>query len=70
MKRVRTGSIYLFQPVGVDITDPPYNVRAGDRVRVVALPGCPRPGTMGMCHVARLDGTFGGLVLLASLQRV
>ena len=74
MKRVRVGTIYRFDPVSWDIFRPANSgLRPNDPVRVVALPGCPRPGTMGHCHVERIspiDGQwiFAGLVLLASLQ--
>ncbi len=68
MKRVRTGGRYRYDPVPWDRINPPYNVHAGDIVRVVNLPGCPRAGTMGMCHVNREDGSFGGLVFLSSLK--
>jgi hypothetical protein len=49
---------------------PPVNMKAGDVVRVVNLPGCPRANTMGHCHVAHLDGTFAGLVCTSSLRPV
>lgn len=52
----------------LDKIDPPYNVQPGDVVRVVNLPGCPRAGTMGMCHVQHLSGEFAGLVCVNSLQ--
>ena len=74
MKRVRVGTIYRFDPVSWDIFRPANNgIEPNDPVRVVALPGCPRPGTMGHCHVERISPLnsqwiFGGLVLLASLQ--
>ncbi len=67
-KRVRVGSIYRFEPVLLDRTDPPYDVLPGDLVRVVNLPGCPKAGTMGMVHVLHLDGRFAGLVCCNSLQ--
>lgn len=74
MKRVRIGTIYRFEPVSWDIFRPANSgLEPNEPVRVVALSGCPRPGTMGHCHVERispLDGQwiFAGLVLLASLQ--
>ena len=74
MDRVRVGSKYVYRPVGVDRFDPPYGVRNGTLadgaiVRVVNLPGCPRKGTMGHCHVELLDGTFAGLVCVNSLAK-
>lgn len=67
MKRVTAGRIYRYVPVGWDIIDPPYNVEAGDKVRVMNLPTCPKAGTMGHCHVQHLDGAFAGLVSMRSL---
>ena len=70
-RRVRVGTEYRYQPVGWDIVDPPVGrLRPGEIVRVVKLPGCPPPGTMGHCHVAREDGTFAGLVHVNSLEAV
>lgn len=75
INRVRVGSLYTFQAVGVDIYDPPHGVDAGTLVkgqvvRVVNLAGCPRCGTMGMCYVAhRETGKFLGLVLCNSLTK-
>lgn len=69
--RVKAGNRYIYRPVPIDRFDPPYNLREGDAVIVVNLPGCPRANTMGHCHVNRAeDGTFGGLVHTNSLARV
>lgn len=70
MRKVRKGQVFRYVPVGMDRWDPPYNVRPGDVVQVVHLPGCPRPGTMNHAHVAHLDGTFAGLVHVNSLVPV
>ena len=73
MTRVRTGSRYVFRPVGIDVYDPPYDVQPGETVIVVKLRGCPPPNTMGHCYVnVRRSGEwrFGGLVLCNSLQPV
>lgn len=67
-RRVRAGSCYRFEPVMIDRWHPPYDVKPGDIVRVVNLPGCPRANTMGHCHVQHLDGRFAGLVCTNSLQ--
>lgn len=69
MKRVKPGSIYTYQPVGMDLWAPCSRLEAGARVRVVNLPGCPKANTMGHCHVETLSGEFGGLVLVASLAK-
>ena len=68
MKRVRVSSLYRYKPVLLDRGHPPYNVREGDIVRVVNLPGCPKAGTMGHCHVEHLNGDFAGLVCCNSLE--
>ena len=70
MKRVRAGSVYVYNPAGADLWDARTDLKEGDHVRVVNLPGCPRANTMGHCHVQRLDGSFAGLVLTASLDSV
>jgi len=68
MKRVRVGKLYRYKPVLLDRAHPPYNVREGDIVRVVNLPGCPKAGTMGHCHVEHFNGDFAGLVCCNSLE--
>ncbi|HEX3105624.1 MAG TPA: hypothetical protein VHQ22_14355 [Terriglobales bacterium] len=68
MKRVRAGRLYRYKPVLLDRGHPPYNVQEGDIVRVVNLPGCPKAGTMGHCHVEHLNGDFAGLVCCNSLE--
>jgi len=67
--KVRTGGIYTFDPVGWDRFDPKTDLKPGERVKVLRLPGCPPPNTMGHCHVARKStGKFAGLVSTASLS--
>ena len=65
--RVRAGKRYRYAPVGLDVWDPRTDLQAGDVVTVVRLPGCPPPNTVGHAHVNGPDGTFAGLVLVASL---
>lgn len=70
-KRVRAGYCYVFQPVWFDQANPPFDAQPGDIVRVVNLPGCPRAGTMGMCHIERREDTgwkFAGMVCTNSLR--
>jgi hypothetical protein len=67
---VTAGRIYKYEPVGLDIWDARTDLQSGELVRVVNLPGCPRAGTMGHCHVERVNGprlAGGCLVLCASL---
>lgn len=68
IRKVRVGKTYRYDPVMMDKFDPPYNVTAGDVVRVVNLHGCPKANTMGHCHVQHLDGSFAGLVCCNSLK--
>jgi hypothetical protein len=65
--KVRANYLYVYNPVLIDSIDPPYDIKRGDVVRVVNLPGCPKANTMGHCHVQHLDGTFAGLVCCNSL---
>jgi hypothetical protein len=69
-QKVRVNKIYRYEPVLLDRIHPPHNVKEGDRVRVVNLPGCPRANTMGHCHVQHIDGTFAGLVCTNSLKDI
>lgn len=70
-RRVRAGVTYLYEPVMLDILNPPAGApEAGDLLTVVNLPGCPRANTMGHCHVNFAhNGKFAGLVCTNSLQR-
>lgn len=75
MNKVRTGSTYVYNPVGMDIYDPKTNLKAGDLVVVVKKLGCPPPNTMGHCHVEKIlhngngQRVFAGLVLTNSLTK-
>lgn len=68
LRKVRANAVYKYIPVLLDRFNPPVNVRTGDLVRVVNLPGCPRANTMGHAHIQHLDGSFAGLVCTNSLQ--
>jgi hypothetical protein len=70
--KVRAGSSYRYNPVLMDVCDPPYGVKSeglkkGDVVKVVNLHGCPPANTMGHCHI-ELNGRFAGLVCTNSLE--
>ena len=66
--RISKTKIYTYDPVMIDIIDPPYDIKKGDQVKVTHVPGCPAPGTMGMCHVKHVEtGRFAGLVSVNSL---
>lgn len=68
--KVRAGSTYRYEPVGMDMWDSKALVPAGTIVKVVNLPGCPKANTMGHCHIQTTDGKFAGLVLCNSLQKI
>jgi hypothetical protein len=64
---IRKGRTYYYKPCGWDVADPKTALRPGDLVRVCHPHGCPKPGTMGHCHVETLAGAFLGLVACGSL---
>ena len=69
MKIRASKKVWVYDPVLMDIYDARTDLKPGDKVRVVKLPGCPPPGTMGMCHVGDpVDGKFIGLVCVNSLK--
>lgn len=67
---VRKGMKFVFRPVGCDLWDPKTKLLPGTPVRVCHPTGCPKPGTMGHCHIETMDGEFAGLVLVNSLEKV
>ena len=67
--KVLVGSTYTFLPIPFDRTNPPFGAVAGDTVKVVNLPGCPKANTMGMCHITN-RGRFAGMVMTNSLVKV
>lgn len=69
--KVRAGSVYRFARNGFDRVWSHANVRDGQWVRVVNLPGAPRCNVMGQCHVqdAR-TAEFLGMVDCRSLSPV
>jgi len=69
MMRVKVDSVYVYYPNLLDIVYGRINLKPGDLVRAVNLPGCPKVNTMGHCHVADpLTGKFIGLVCCNSLH--
>jgi len=67
--RVRKGSVYVYDPVMLDIIDGRTGLTKGEQVRVIHCNGCPPPNTMNHAHVERLNGEFVGLVHCNSLQK-
>jgi len=69
--KVRAGTTYQYDPVGMDVADPPVGRPSkGDLLTVVNLNGCPKANTMEHCHVNDKDGRFAGLVSTNSLKKV
>lgn len=69
--RVRVNSVYIYEPVMLDRIDGRTGLKAGDKVRVINLPGCPKANTMGHCYVANPEtGKFIGMVCTNSLRKV
>ncbi len=71
MTRPRAGQLFTFTPVLGDLTMPEhYSATAGQKVRVVKLPGAPGPGVMGQCHIEDAKtGDFLGMVYCNSLSK-
>lgn len=69
INKVRAGKEYEYNPVLMDKIDPKTPLKKGDKVKVVALRGCPPPNTMGHCHVEH-NGQFAGLVHCNSLNAI
>jgi len=65
--KVRANTEYIYHASLLDRVDGRTELKDGDVVRVVNLPGCPRANTMGHCHVTK-NGVFAGLVHTNSLH--
>ena len=66
-RRVRVRSNYIFQPVLIDRSYPKtWDLKSGDKVKVINLKGCPSANEMGHCYIEK-DGTFLGMVCTNSL---
>jgi hypothetical protein len=71
MAKVRVGSLYAYNPVGMDIWDSRVTIPAGTIVRVVNKFGCPPANTMGHCYIEYPDNKeFIGMVCCNSLQHI
>jgi hypothetical protein len=70
--QVRVGSIYRYEPVGIDSTAPYLRkIVKGTLVKVVNQFGCPKANTMGHCYIEHaLNGEFIGLVCANSLVKL
>jgi hypothetical protein len=66
-RKVRVGSKYVYDPVMMDVLNPPFgNPNPGDLVKVINKFGCPPANTMGMCYI-EFGGIFMGMVCTNSL---
>ena len=66
--KVRLGSVYTFRPNAIDtFYTQHHSASDGQRVRVIQLPGAPKPNTMNHAHIESLSGDFLGLVSTGSL---
>jgi hypothetical protein len=69
-KSPRIGAVRTYKPVMFDkFYEHTADVPEGTKLRVIQPYGCPKNGTMGMCYVEYLDGTFLGLVCINSLEK-
>ena len=71
--KVRVNSMYRYNPTGLDQFAPcgGNQLRLGQLVKVINLPGAPSANTMGQCYVADINtGKFLCMVSTGSLERV
>ena len=67
--KVRVGQVLVYHPNMLDAIDGRTNLKSGDVVKVINLPGCPKANTMGHCYVGdRKTGEFIGMVSTNSLH--
>jgi len=69
--KVRLHAVYTFRPVALDrLLSQHHDAVDGQRVKVIQLPGAPRPNTIGHAHIADArTGAFLGMVATASLVK-
>jgi hypothetical protein len=66
--KVRVNQKLVYVPNGLDTIDARTNLKKGDLVKVINMPGCPKANTMGHCYVGHPEtGEFIGLVSTNSL---
>lgn len=68
-KAIRTNGVYTFRRAGFDLMMDHADVKEGQKVRVIRLPGAPLPGTMGQYHIEDMAGNLLGMVDGRSLVR-
>jgi len=67
--RVRVKSIYVYDPVPLDLIDGRTEAKKGDIVRVINKHGAPKANTMNHCYIETIEGKFLGLVCCDSLEK-
>jgi len=67
--KIKANKKYIYDPVTLDIIDPRTDLKGGEVVTVVSLPGCPPPGTMSHAHIDYKD-SLAGLVHVNSLRDI
>lgn len=66
--KVRVNQKLVYCPNMLDRIDGRTNLKTGDLVKVINLPGCPKANTMGHCYVGHPEtGEFIGMVSTNSL---
>ena len=65
---VKPNHVYIYSPNLLDQIDGRTDLKDGEEVKVINLPGAPKCNTMHHAHVQRLDGSFAGLVHTNSLH--
>ena len=66
--KVKENAVYIYSPNLLDQIDGRTDLKDGEEVKVINLPGAPKCNTMHHAHLQRLDGTFAGLVHTNSLH--
>ena len=70
MNRVRTNSIYSWNPSFWDKVDSKFSLPVGTKVKVIQPYGAPKNNTMGHCYIEIADTKqFLGLCSVHSLEK-
>jgi hypothetical protein len=66
--KVRVNSTYRYNPVGFDLFAPTStnNLKSGDLVKVINLPGCPPANTCGQAFVRLAGDSSKAFVMMVS----
>lgn len=69
MKTVHVQSVYVYNPVMIDIIDCRNTAMIGEVVRVINLPNAPKANSMKHCYIQSLNGDYRGMVHVDSLVK-